>query len=354
MAMARNDIFFLCLLSYCSFQLDLCLPPYPFPCHESADCTRSNNSYSCRCKLGFSGDGKNCSDINECQSLYACPNAKFECINALGSYKCSCLYKGVEDSQCGNSANPPGWNIFNCTVNWRNKNSLQEFSNQQEKMLKELLLLGFENKFYNLQFKNLTTGGLYEYRINVSSDTPHWFLKDYLTRVQTYYQFNLSSVEDVDECAANEHRCSNTSICENTYGGYKCFCNSSMELEGNDCLSVSRKEGSLMDMADPDERKSLILGMVMGLGLPLLLFLLICIYCLFFKKKTGEATIASAPDESIIPDQNVCASQTICSEPMYFYKVHFLPPGSPPIHPYVKNKDQANEKLPAVPHVTVK
>nr|KAG8543569.1 hypothetical protein GDO81_024309 [Engystomops pustulosus] len=117
------------------FLYDLCLPPYPFPCHDNAECIRSNTSYTCRCRLGFTGDGKNCSDINECQSLYACPNAKFECINSPGSYRCSCLYKGVEDSQCGNSANPPGWNIFNCTVNWQTRNiaSLQEFSKQQEK-----------------------------------------------------------------------------------------------------------------------------------------------------------------------------------------------------------------------------
>ncbi|CAJ0929768.1 unnamed protein product [Ranitomeya imitator] len=182
------------------FLYDLCLPPYPFPCHESADCVRSNNSYSCRCKLGFSGDGKNCSDINECQSLYACPNAKFECINALGSYRCSCLYKGVEDSQCGNSGNPPGWNIFNCTVNWRNTIPLKEFSTQQEKMYDALTM-----------------------SCQIHSMMPH--------RPPTH---------NVDECAANEHRCSNTSMCENTYGGYKCFCNSSMELEGNDCASGKR------------------------------------------------------------------------------------------------------------------
>ncbi|KAM4043654.1 uncharacterized protein ACNLHF_013893 [Anomaloglossus baeobatrachus] len=316
------------------FLYDLCLPPYPFPCHENADCISSNNMYTCRCKLGFAGDGKNCSDINECQSLYACPNAKFECINTLGSYRCSCLYKGVEDSQCGNSANPPGWNIFNCTVNWltRNITSQQEFSKQQEKMLKDLLSLGFDNKFYNLQFKNLLKGGFYEYRINVSSDTPHWFIKDYLTRVQTYYQFNLSSVEDVDECAANENRCSNTSLCENTYGGYKCLCNSTTKLEGNDCATVSRMDEALIDITNSGERNNLILGLVLGFGMPLLLLLLLFIYCLCFKKKTGEAIIASAPDESIIPNQNFCGSQIICPEPMYFYKVHFLPQGSPPVH----------------------
>ncbi|XP_075719873.1 uncharacterized protein LOC142760569 [Rhinoderma darwinii] len=307
------------------FLYDLCLPPYPFPCHENANCVRSNNSYTCRCQVGFAGDGRNCSDIDECLSLYACPNAKFECINTPGSYRCSCLYKGVEDSQCGNSANPPGWNIFNCTMNWLTRivTSFQEISKQQEKRLKDMLSLGFDNKFYDLQFKNLTKRGLFEYRINVSSDTPHWFLKDYLTRVQTYYQFNLSSVEDVDECSANENKCSNTSLCENTYGGYKCVCNSSIKLEGNNCAPVSRTDEAVTEIRDSYERNNLILGLVLGFGIPLLLLLLLFIYCLCFKKKNGKVTIASAPDESIIPDHNVC------SEPMYFYKVHFLPPVSP-------------------------
>ncbi|XP_069811522.1 mucin-like protein [Dendropsophus ebraccatus] len=309
------------------FLNDLCLPPYPFPCHVNADCIRSTSSYTCRCRLGFTGDGKNCSDIDECQSLYACPNAKFECMNTPGSYRCSCLYKGVEDSQCGNSANPPGWNIFNCTVSWTTPNvsPLQELSKQQEKKLKDILSLGFDNKFYNLQFKNVTRLGLYEYRINVSSDTPHWFLKDYLARVQTYYQLNLSSVEDVDECSANEHKCSNSSQCENTYGGYRCLCNSSIKLEGNDCATVSRTEEAWGEI-NVYERSHLILGLVLGFGIPLVALLLLFIYCLCFKKKRGEVVIASAPDESIIPHQNFCGPPMVYPEPMYFYKVHTLPP----------------------------
>ncbi|KAM3930833.1 uncharacterized protein RB166_004300 [Leptodactylus fuscus] len=335
------------------FLYDLCLPPYPFPCHENADCLRSGNSYSCRCKLGFTGNGKNCSDINECQSLSACPNAKFECINTPGSYRCSCLYKGVEDSQCGNSANPPGWNIFNCTVNWLTRDpapvqekkmldvgkglkniimgdiSSEDIPNSISflKELKDILSLGFNNKFYNLQFHNITKAGVYEYRINVSSDTPHWFIKDYLSRVQTYYQFNLSTVEDVDECAAIEHNC-NGSLCENTYGGYKCVCNSSIKLDGNNCASVSRTDEALIEI-DSHERDNLILGLVLGFGLPLLLLLLLFIYCLCFKKKSGEAVIASAPDEGIITQTSACNSQMFYPEPMYFYKVHCLPPASP-------------------------
>ena len=31
------------------------------PCHVNATCTNSVESYTCECKLGYTGDGKNCS-----------------------------------------------------------------------------------------------------------------------------------------------------------------------------------------------------------------------------------------------------------------------------------------------------
>lgn len=60
----------------------------------------------------------------------------------------------------------------------------------------EILSLGFQNKFYNASKKELGQGsipGLAEYRINVSSDTPHWYIRDYLVRVGNHY--DISSVE---------------------------------------------------------------------------------------------------------------------------------------------------------------
>ncbi|MEE6474203.1 hypothetical protein FKM82_010313 [Ascaphus truei] len=47
------------------FLNDFCLPPYPFPCHENANCISSNNDYTCHCKPGFTGNGKNCSGMKK-------------------------------------------------------------------------------------------------------------------------------------------------------------------------------------------------------------------------------------------------------------------------------------------------
>ncbi|XP_068089568.1 mucin-like protein [Hyperolius riggenbachi] len=321
------------------FLNDLCLPPYPFPCDEKANCISSNSGYTCRCKTGFSGDGKNCSDINECQSLSACPNAKYECINSPGSFKCSCRYKSVDESQCGDSTNPPGWNIFNCTLTWMtwsytedvsklNPATYQKYVKQYEQTLESILSLGFQNKFYSVSFKNSLRGVSFEYRINVSSDTPHWFVKDYLERIRSYYQINTSSVEDVDECVTLEHNCSSTALCENTYGWYRCVCNASMKLEGNNCVSDHKLDSALgtETSVESTDRNKLILGLVLGFGIPLLLLGLLFLYCMCCKRKTVKAVIASAPPETLVQTQSVYDPYFYHIEPTLFYKVHFIPP----------------------------
>lgn len=58
--------------------------------------------------------------------------------------------------------------------------------------LVEILSLGFQNKFYNASKKDLEQDPA-EYRINVSSDTPHWYIRDYLARVSQHY--DISTVE---------------------------------------------------------------------------------------------------------------------------------------------------------------
>ncbi|XP_076816428.1 uncharacterized protein LOC143462236 isoform X3 [Clavelina lepadiformis] len=63
-------------------------PCVPSPCDINADCPFNNGSYQCSCIPGFTGDGINCTDINECDSNPCDSNAI--CINNLGSYECEC------------------------------------------------------------------------------------------------------------------------------------------------------------------------------------------------------------------------------------------------------------------------
>ncbi|XP_076818167.1 uncharacterized protein LOC143463537 [Clavelina lepadiformis] len=63
-------------------------PCVPSPCDINAFCPFNDGSYQCSCKPGFTGDGKNCTDINECDSNPCDVNAI--CINNLASFECEC------------------------------------------------------------------------------------------------------------------------------------------------------------------------------------------------------------------------------------------------------------------------
>ncbi|XP_024916753.1 mucin-like protein [Cynoglossus semilaevis] len=263
---------------YKCFEHDMCLPPFPFPCHEDADCVSTKQNYTCSCKSGYEGDGVSCSDIDECADLSTCQNAKFECKNTPGSVECICRYK--DSNGCGDSANPPGSNLFNVSVNWKDTRP------DGLKQLEDILKMGFQNKFYNASKKVSGPGSTQavEYRVNMSSDTPHWYVRDYMARVSNHYGINSISVDDVDECQSMEAQCVPPAQCTNTYGGYRCLCNGTDMDESQSCVLEQHQTGK--------PRLDLILGLVLGLGIPLLLLLLLallaCCYCCCKKKKTTE------------------------------------------------------------------
>ncbi|XP_016519079.1 mucin-like protein isoform X2 [Poecilia formosa] len=255
---------------YKCFEYDMCSPPFPFPCHQDAECLSTKLSYSCTCKTGFSGDGHNCTDMDECAKFMPCKNAKYECVNKRGSYDCKCRY---EDG-CGNSTNPPGYNMFNLTMSWTDEKT------DGLKQLDDILAKGFTNKFYNISQKAASVLGMEEYRLAVSSDTPHWYIQDYLIKVSRYYGINSVQVDDLDECKAKEAGCVSAAVCTNTYGGYMCVCNGTVVDGGQSCITAERSVKS-------EPNVDLILGLVLGIGIPLLLLLLLAVLlCLCCCKKT--------------------------------------------------------------------
>ncbi|XP_068716609.1 uromodulin-like [Montipora foliosa] len=72
-------------------------------CDVNAICQNTLSSFLCSCKTGFTGDGFNCADIDECTNgAYNCINGTALCLNTLGSYKCACKqgYRGDGQSYC--------------------------------------------------------------------------------------------------------------------------------------------------------------------------------------------------------------------------------------------------------------
>ncbi|KAL9963328.1 hypothetical protein ACROYT_G032520 [Oculina patagonica] len=78
-------------------------------CDVNAKCKNTLGSYRCLCNPGFSGDGKTCSDVDECLGSFSC-HAQARCVNVPGSYNCRCLHGYVGDGKT--TCNPPFSAVF--------------------------------------------------------------------------------------------------------------------------------------------------------------------------------------------------------------------------------------------------
>ena len=59
-------------------------------CHRDASCENAPGTFTCDCNPGFTGDGRACTDIDECRSgAHGC-DINATCTNTRGDYDCTC------------------------------------------------------------------------------------------------------------------------------------------------------------------------------------------------------------------------------------------------------------------------
>ncbi|XP_012909439.2 pro-epidermal growth factor [Mustela putorius furo] len=63
----------------------------PVGCSSQAQCVSEGENATCQCLTGFTGDGKVCFDIDECETgITVCPPTSSQCVNTEGGYVCRC------------------------------------------------------------------------------------------------------------------------------------------------------------------------------------------------------------------------------------------------------------------------
>ena len=59
-------------------------------CHRNAECINIPNAFQCDCKIGYTGNGVHCKNINECiENSDDCPYDSV-CTDTEGSFTCEC------------------------------------------------------------------------------------------------------------------------------------------------------------------------------------------------------------------------------------------------------------------------
>ena len=70
--------------------LNECLSEELHSCLSNAKCVNVIGTYKCTCLPGYEGDGRSCTDVNECSIRKHNCSTDSLCNNTIGSYTCTC------------------------------------------------------------------------------------------------------------------------------------------------------------------------------------------------------------------------------------------------------------------------
>ncbi|CAH1775918.1 unnamed protein product [Owenia fusiformis] len=267
-------------------------------CHNDANCTNLDGSYSCECKEGFmdrtddvSVRGKDCVDVNEC-SEEASPGSNdcdpnSICDNTIGSYECNCK-KGYKkdptdicediDECASKGTNPCHAESTTCnntigTFSCECLEGFERFDDNKCVDINECETGAFECGENTMCTNNAGSYGctcLQGYRgddpkadgcvdINECDENLHKCDVMSTTCTNTNGSYTCDCIEgykyidgsvhkctDINECIESPESCMANSDCLNTDGGFECNCKVGYILKRGDppaCIDINECEG---------------------------------------------------------------------------------------------------------------
>ncbi|KAL1116125.1 hypothetical protein AAG570_005620 [Ranatra chinensis] len=228
-------------------------------CHANASCLNLETTYACHCNAGFTGDGHNCVDVDECltegglEGHHCRTNTR--CYNTPGSYQCHCLpgHTTVDRFTCA-EIDECASDLHECDPRAKCINTQGSYHCQ--------CLEGYTGDGYHClpvcaevceNGGRCVDGGVCECRAgyhgsgcqldvdecaaglhtcnNATStciNMPGWYYctcaPGYTSVITVVKSQPITICQDIDECQLGNHTCHPTAQCVNTQGGYKCTC----------------------------------------------------------------------------------------------------------------------------------
>ncbi|XP_028402439.1 uncharacterized protein LOC114525371 isoform X2 [Dendronephthya gigantea] len=191
------------------------------PCHTNANCSDNEGSFECICNPGFSGNGVNCTNTDECLTKPCHANAT--CTDKESSYECRC-----NDGFSGNGFNCS--NIDECRLS--NPCNANANCTDNEGSYQCECNGGFSGNGFNCSNINECLTNPCDANANCTDNEG-----SYQCQCNDGFSGNGFNCSDIDECLNNP--CDANASCTDNEGSYKCQCNDGFYGNGLNCSNIN-------------------------------------------------------------------------------------------------------------------
>ena len=198
------------------------------PCSANAKCANSLGSFSCSCFAGFAGNGFVCSDIDECSDKTANCSVLATCKNTSGSFTCTCPTGFAGDGTQCTDINECKIGTANCDANATCSNNDGGFSCKCN--------AGWAgNGVACADVNECLDPGL-----NACDAHADCLNSDggYDCKCKAGWSGSGLSCSDIDECQAGTAGCASQATCANTVGSFSCTCKGGYNGDGKTCTDI--------------------------------------------------------------------------------------------------------------------